>query len=340
MKIIFMGTPDFAVQILDALVAAGYEIVLAVTQPDKPRGRKGILCPPEVKRYAADRGIEVFQPDRIRDPRAIDRLRQYPADVAVVAAFGQILPEEVLELPRLGCVNVHASLLPKYRGASPIQWAILNGDRTSGITTMQMGPGLDDGDILEQEEIILDPHETGESLFNRLAFLGRSLIVRTLKGLDAGEIRPRPQEESQVSHVGMIQKDMGRLNFSRPAEELERMVRGLNSWPSAFTSYRGTSLKIWRAGVLEDECEQAEDPRDAGDRTASGDHSVPGPISSIGSSTVSPGSIFAVTDDAIYVKCGRGLLRLEELQKAGKRQMSAADFLRGHKVEVGDILGS
>lgn len=339
MKIIFMGTPDFAEQILDALVAAGHEIVLAVTQPDKPRGRKKILTSPEVKRYAAEHGIEVLQPVSIRQPEAVAKLAQYPADVAVVAAFGQILPKEVLKMPRLGCVNVHASILPKYRGAAPIQWAVLNGDETTGVTTMQMGVGLDDGDILEQEEISLDPHETGASLFDRLAAVGRGLIVRTLEDLDAGRIQARPQDPSKASHVGMIRKDMGRLDFSRPAEELERVVRGLNSWPSAFTSYQGTTLKIWRAGVLRDECQVAEDPRDAQDRSGPDAARVPKAISTVGSSAVCPGRIFAVTNDAIYVKCGRGLLRIEEIQKAGKKNMSAADFLRGHKIRAGESLG-
>ena len=339
MKIIFMGTPDFAVEILDALLEAGHEISLVVTKPDKPRGRKKLLTPPEVKQYATEHGIEVFQPAKIRRAEAVAKLAQYPADVAVVAAFGQILPEEILKMPRLGCVNVHASLLPRYRGAAPIQWAVLNGDAMSGVTTMQMGVGLDDGDILEQEEIPLDPHETGASLFARLAAVSRGLIVRTLEDLDAGRIQARPQDPGLVSHVGMIRKDMGRLDFSRPAEELERMIRGLNSWPSAFTSYQGETLKIWRAGVLEDECPSAEDPRDEEDRRGPDAARVPQAISTIGSSAVCPGKIFALTDDAIYVKCGRGLLRIEELQKAGKKMMPAADFLRGHRMEVGQSLG-
>ncbi len=328
MKIIFMGTPDFAVTTLDALVKAGHEIVMVVTQPDKPRGRSGALAPSDVKAYALEHDLPVFQPKRIRDEEAVKTIQGIEADAAVVAAFGQILPKEVLEAPRLGCINVHASLLPKYRGAAPIQWAVLNGDKTAGVTTMQMGVGLDDGDMLLKREVELDPWETGGSLFDRLAIEGGALAVETLEKLDKGEITPVPQNAREATHVGMIRKDLGELDYTRSAAVNERYIRGLNPWPSAFTEFNGKSVKVWKAGVLPDETERACDPRDP--------QQV---FDTTGSSEVAAGTVFAVTDDAILVKCSEGLLRFDELQIAGKKRMKTEDFLRGHKVEPGEIFG-
>lgn len=330
MKILFMGTPDFAVSILKALTDAGHEIVLAVTQPDKPRGRKGILTPPDVKVFAQEHGIEVFQPKKVRDPEAVAEIQKHTYDVGVVAAYGQILPQTLLDTPRLGCVNVHASLLPKYRGAAPIQWAVINGDEYTGVTTMQMDAGLDDGDILLQEKKALDPWETGGSLFDRLASVGGELIVKTLAGLEAGTITPVPQNEEGVTKVGLIRKDMGKLDFTKSAKELECKIRGLNPWPSAYTYLNGKPLKIWKAGVLSEENHSARDPRDPEDVS---------PVSTAGSRKALPGTVIAVTENAIAVKCGRDVLRLDEVQIAGKRRMKTADFLRGHHVEVGEVLG-
>ena len=207
MKIVFMGTPDFAVSTVDAIYKAGHEILLVVTQPDKPRGRSGALAPSPVKEWAMEHGIEVFQPVRIKRPEAVEVLKKYEADVFVVTAFGQILSQEILDMPRLGCVNVHASLLPKYRGAAPIQWAVLNGDKVSGVTTMLMAAGIDDGDMLLKKEYELAEDETGGSLFDRLAVMGGELIVETLDGLEKGEITPVPQNEAEATHVGMISKE-------------------------------------------------------------------------------------------------------------------------------------
>lgn len=310
MRVIFMGTPDFAVSTADAIAVAGHEIVLAVTQPDKPRGRGKEMQFPPVKAWAKARDIPVFQPERIRDEKAIQTLQGYEADIIVVAAFGQILPREILEMPRFGCVNVHASLLPKYRGAAPIQWAVINGDEVSGVTTMQMGVGLDDGDILLRQEVTLAADETGGSLFDRLAVAGGELIVRTLDELAEGRITPTPQNESEATHVGMIKKSFGVMDFTKSAVELERLIRGLNPWPSAFTKLSGKTLKVWRASVCDDDAAGAKS-----------------------------GEIVRTADDGIRVQTGRGILVLEEIQLEGKKRMAAADFLRGRALETGTVLG-
>lgn len=322
MKIIFMGTPDFAVTSLDALYRAGHEILLAVTQPDKPRGRKGEPRFSEVKTWALSHKIPVFQPDRIRKPENIEVLRKYPADIMVVAAYGQILPKEILDMPPFGCVNVHASLLPKYRGAAPIQWSILNGDKETGVTTMQMGVGLDDGDILEQEAVSIDPEETGGSLFEKLALVGGDLIVKTLQDLSDGKVKPIPQNEAEASHVGMLKKSMGNLIWSRPAEELDHYVRGLNPWPSAYSFLNGKLVKIWKCKVLHSKQDTKQDQKlsqDQGNEAA-----------------VCPGTILALSDQGIEVACGRGSLLLEEIQMEGKKRMDAKTFLLGHSLKIGD----
>ena len=249
MRIVFMGTPDFAVPTLEALIGAGHELAAVVTQPDKPKGRgKAVLMTP-VKEKALECGIPVYQPKRVREPEFLDVLRKLNPDVIVVVAFGQILPREILTLPPFGCVNVHASLLPKYRGAAPIQWAVIDGETVSGVTTMQMNEGLDTGDILEQEEISLDPEETGGSLFEKLASLGGKMILSTLKGLEDGSIIPRAQGEMTTPYAKMLTKAMGEIDWSMDAASIERLVRGLNPWPSAYTYVDGKTLKIWKARV-------------------------------------------------------------------------------------------
>ena len=304
MKVIFMGTPDFALGTLDAIEAAGHEIVLVVSQPDRPKGRGNAMQFPPVKEWALERNIPVFQPERIRKPECIEELRKYPADIFVVAAFGQILPEEILNMPRLGCINVHASLLPKYRGAAPIQWSILNGDAVTGVTIMQMGIGLDDGDILTQVEVPIDAEDTGGSLFDKLAIAGGKLCAKTMEQLDRGEITPIPQDADAATHVGMIKKELGKLDFTRPAREIECYIRGLNPWPSAYTKLDGKTLKIWKALVL---------PETLG----------------------TPGEVVSVTKDSMVIACGEGSLSLVEVQLEGKKRMPVADFLRGYTVEAG-----
>lgn len=320
MRIVFMGTPDFAVSTAEALYQAGHEIVLAVTQPDKPKGRGNKLQFPQVKIWAKEKGIPVFQPKKIREPEAWEVLKEAAPDIIVVAAFGQILPKEILQLPPFGCVNVHASLLPKYRGAAPIQWAVINGETVSGVTTMQMGEGLDDGDMLLKQEVPLAADETGGSLFDKLAAVGGELCVRTLEELKKGSLKPTPQDDALSTHVGMIKKSMGKMNFTCPAEQLERLVRGLNPWPSAFTSLEGKTLKVWKAAV------KGKLPEGTKKSSCLEEHPV-------------PGMVFAANEQGIWVLTPKDYLVLEEIQLEGKKRMRAADFLRGHEIAEGTVLG-
>lgn len=317
MKIIFMGSPDFAVNSVQALYEAGHEIILVVTQPDRPKGRSGEPTPGPVKQWALDHNIETFQPERIKTPESIEYMKKYQADVAVVAAFGQILPKEILDMPRLGCVNVHASLLPKYRGAAPIQWSIINGDEYTGITTMQMGVGLDDGDILLQKEVKIGKEETGGELFDRLAVAGGELIVETVAKLDAGEIIPRQQNAEEATHVGMIKKQQGQINWSKTAAEIERLVRGLNPWPSAFTYTDGKQLKIWKAEVTDRPAEWTDKKGMPLRNPDTGLFPTPGQ---------NIGDVICCGDDTY--------LKLLEVQLEGKKRMAAADFLRGAVLNI------
>ena len=318
MKIIFMGTPDFAVVPLEEIYKAGHEIVLIVTQPDKPRGRSGKLAPSPVKSWALEHDIEVFQPKKIRDEDAVEYLSKIECDIAVVAAFGQILPKSILDMPRFGCINVHASLLPKYRGAAPIQWAILNGEKKSGVTIMQMGEGLDDGDMLLTREVILDGTETGGSLFDDLAQLGGKAVVEALELIEQGSINPVKQDGSAATHVSMINKELGRINWSDAAERIERYVRGLNPWPSAYSSFKGKNLKIWRSHVV--------------------------PSEELDSKGVNPadykeGQVCFVNKKCVFVATGEGVLSLDEIQLEGKKRMEIAPFLLGNDVLLGEELG-
>lgn len=327
MKIIFMGTPDFAVGTLEALVQAGYEVVLAVTQPDKPQGRKQVLVAPPVKEKALELGIPVFQPKRVREPDSLRVLKDYEPELIVVAAFGQILPKELLDLPKYGCINVHASLLPKYRGAAPIQWSILNGDEVTGVTIMRMDVGLDTGDMIAKTEIKIAPEDTGGTLFDRLAEAGARLCVETIPSIVDGTAVYTPQDESAATKVGMIKKQDGLIDFSRPAKALECQVRGLNPWPSAYTSLAGKTLKIWSAEVC-------------GDDAAKDDALTSGSVSAaFGIAAAAPGTVVFIKKDCFGVQTGDGLLVCKEVQLEGKKRMSAGDFLRGNAIEVGTVLG-
>lgn len=309
MKVIFMGTPDFSVGTLNALITAGHEITLAVTQPDKPKGRGKSMQYPPVKEAALEHGIEVYQPRRVREPECIEFLRKYEADIIVVVAFGQILPKEILEMPRYGCINVHASLLPKYRGAAPIQWAVINGEEVTGVTTMRMDEGLDTGDMILKEEVVLDKEETGGSLFDRLAKTGADLCVKTLKAIEEGTATYTPQNHEEATHTTMIKKQLGEMDWTKPAQELECLVRGLNPWPSAYTHLNGKTLKIWKTTVLEKETGKE------------------------------PGTI-EVGKNTIAVQTGKGMLQLEEIQLEGKKRMQTDAFLRGVSLETGMVLGN
>ncbi len=310
MKIVYMGTPDFAVGALEALIAAGHEITAVVTQQDKPKGRGKEVQFTPVKECALKHNIPVLQPERIKRPEEVEKLKQYEADVYVVAAFGQIVSKEILELPAYGCLNIHASLLPKYRGASPIQQAVIDGEEITGITIQQMDVGIDTGAILYQKEIPLAPKETGESLFDKLAKLGAEAIVEALDLLVQGKIEPRMQEEDKATHVKMISKSQGLIDWSQDAVTIERLVRGLNSWPSAYSYLNGKQVKIWDAEVL---------PQQKGSSVL--------------------GSIYEVGKDFISVQTGNGGLQITQLQLEGKKRMSTHDFLLGATIKVGDVLG-
>ncbi len=311
MKIIFMGTPDFSVPTLAALVEAGHEIALVITQPDRPAGRGGHLKACPVKEWAVSHSLPVFQPEKIRAEEALERIRAEHADIGVVVAFGQILPEALLTMMPYGCVNVHASLLPKYRGAAPIQFAILDGEPVTGVTTMQMGAGLDDGPILLQDEMPIAPEETGESLFDRLSVSGAALCVKTLSLLAEGKITPQPQDESKATKVGRITKDMGDLDFAQPAVVLERRVRGLYPWPGAFTHRQGALLKVLSAEALSQD----------------------------GQPQLACGEVFTGCKDAIDVQTADGILRILRVQPQGGRAMAAKDYLLGHAFSEGECLG-
>ncbi len=310
MKVVYMGTPDFAVPPLRALVKAGYEVVGVVTQPDKPKGRSKTLLPPPVKEEALKYNIPVYQPLKVREPEFMETLKNLAPDVIVVAAFGQIIPKAILDLPEFGCLNIHASLLPKYRGAAPIQQAVINGDKEAGVTIMKMGTGLDTGDMISRASVLLAEDETGGSLFDRLSELGAELLIKTLPSVFDGTAVYEPQpEESPTPYAGMITKQMGLLDFQKEAETLERLIRGLNPWPSAYTYLNGKTLKIWKAAVEKS-----------------------------GSEPENPGTIIKADKDGIHVVCGQDILILQEVQLEGKKRMDAAAFLRGCHVEPGTML--
>ena len=300
-----MGTPDFAVGTLEEIIKAGHEVALVVTQPDKPRGRSGALQFPPVKECAVAHGIEVFQPKKIREEENVEYLRKYNADIIVVAAFGQLLPKSILEMPKHGCINVHASLLPKYRGAAPIQWSVINGDPVTGVTIMQMDIGMDTGDMIAKREVVIGEEETGGGLFDKLAEVGAKLCVETMVAIENGTATRTPQNHDEATHVSMISKELGNINWNQSAVEIERLIRGLNPWPSAFTKLDGKTFKIWKAKVL--------------DKT----------------SDVEPGCVANVEKDVLEVQTKDGVLSLLEVQLEGKKRMEIDAFLRGYHVEKG-----
>ena len=309
MKIVFMGTPEFAVEPLRALWEAGHEICAVVTQPDKPKGRGKTLQVTPVKAFALEKGIQVLQPVRIKRPESVAELAAIPADVYVVAAFGQILSQEILDLPKYGCVNIHASLLPKYRGAAPIQWAILNGEDKTGVTIMQMDAGVDTGDMLFRKEVKIEETDTAATLEDKLARAGAELIVPALEAIERKEAVPEHQKEEDSCYAPMIDKGMGKVDFGRPAGQIARQVRGLNPWPSAYTSYKGKILKIWEAFCTPEAAEGM------------------------------PGSVKRVEKDAFYLNTAEGVLKVTRVQLEGKKQMQVKDFLLGCRIEKGEMLG-
>lgn len=317
MKIVFMGTPELAAVVLRSLIDAGHEVVQVVTQPDKPKGRSGAAVYPPVKELALERRIPVCQPVKVRNDEAfIEQLKKIAPDVIAVAAFGQILPKSVLAIPKYGCINVHTSLLPKYRGSAPIQQAIIDGAEVTGVTIMYMAEGIDTGDIIMSREVALDKKETVGSLTQKLAEAGGGLLVEALRAVEDGTAQRIPQDESLASYYGVLNKTMGEMDFTLSAERLECLVRGLNPWPSAYTRLSGKILKIWESDVP-DEKQAAE----------------------AGLLKAVPGVVAGTDKNAIYVGTGDGFLALTEIQLEGKKRMKAGEFLKGCRIAAGTKLG-
>ena len=310
MHIVFMGTPDFAAASLEALLQSDDVVVGVVTQPDRPKGRGQVLAPSPVKLLAQREGIPLLQPLKMKDPEFLQTLAGWKPDLIAVTAFGRILPPAVLSLPPRGCINVHGSLLPKYRGAGPIQWAIINGECETGITTMLMDEGMDTGAMLRQEAIPITADDTAGTLARRLAALGGRLLVETIAQLKAGTLVPTPQDSSQATMAPLLKKEDGSIDWTLPAVTLANRIRGLAPWPGAYTAAPGSDRwTIWRA------------------------HALPG------STTKTPGTVVAVTNEAIHVATGEGVLALLELQPANSRRMAVAQYVAGHPIAVGLQLG-
>lgn len=308
MRVVFMGTPEFAVPTLEALLEV-HEVVGVFTQPDKPKGRGKAMAFPPVKEKALEHNIPVYQPVKVREKSVVEEIRKMNPDAIVVVAFGQILPESILNIPKYGCINVHASLLPKYRGAAPMQWSIIDGEEETGITTMYMAKGLDTGDMILKEVVKLDPKETGETLHDKLSVLGGPLIIETLKQLEAGTAPRTPQDDSLSCYASMLTKELGCIDWNKDAASIERLIRGLNSWPSAYTLWNGKTMKIWDSDV----------------------------VAYAGSEE--NGTVVAKDKHSFTVKCGENALKILELQLQGKKRMNTQAFLVGNQMEIGMRLG-
>jgi methionyl-tRNA formyltransferase len=333
-RTVFMGTPDFAVPSLEALFEGPDEVVAVVTQPDRPSGRGQKMQPPPVKAAAETRGVPVLQPERIRGEKGAafrERLAALAPDLVVVAAFGQILPQEVLDLPPAGCINVHASLLPRWRGASPIQWAIAEGDAETGICIMEMEAGLDTGPVIHRRVEAIGPDDTGGTLHDRLARLGATALREALDLIRRGEARPEPQDDAASTYAPMLKREDGRLDFDAPAEVLDRRIRAFQPWPGAFTTLEGKLLKVQRA--------EARPGPGAGTGAAPGPGAAPGSDGARGTAAA-PGTVIAAGKAGVDVACGAGILRLLEVQPEGRRRMDAAAFAAGQKALVGARLGT
>jgi len=315
-----MGTPDFSVPALENLIKE-HEVAAVITQPDKRKGRGKAMAYPPVKETALAHGIPVLQPKRVREKEFIEKLREIAPDVIVVVAFGQILPEDILSLPRYGCINIHASLLPRYRGAAPIQWAIINGEKETGVTTMYMAKGLDTGDMIDKVVVPIDEKETGESLHDKLSAAGGELILRTLSDIENGTAKRTVQDDSESCYAGMLSREMGEIDWTGEAAAIERLIRGLNSWPSAYTFLSGKTLKLWDADVQEDIPDSEKDEAGAAKKDSV------------------PGTVIRVTRKNFYVMTGKGILKVNDVQLQGKKRMPTGSFLLGCPLEEGIILG-
>lgn len=308
MRIVFLGTPQFAVPSLEALIAAGYEVALVVTQPDRPRGRGQSMAQSAVKECAVARGIEVFQPERVRRPEGVERLAAVGAEMMVVVGYGQIIPQSILDMPRLGILNVHASLLPLYRGAAPVQWAIANGERVTGVTIMKIDAGLDTGDVLTMAKTVIGPEETAVELGARLAVLGAGLLVDTIAAYAVGMIAPRAQDHALATLAPILKKDDGRIDWNWPAQRVHDRVRGFQPWPGGHTTFRGQVLNLWKTRITDGALGEGVLRRD-GRRLLAG--------------------------------CGEGTaVELIEVQGEGKKRMPGSDFANGARLADNEVLGS
>ena len=313
MRIIFMGTPDFAVPVLQSLINSRHEVVAVVTQPDRPKGRGKNMQFSPVKECALAHNIPVMQPVNVSVPEVIDELRAYEPELIVVVAFGQFVTKKIREMPKYGCINVHASLLPKYRGAGPIQWAVINGEKESGVTTMYMCREIDKGDMLLKDTVTLDPKETGDSLHDKLSMMGGPLLLKTIDQLEDGRAVRIPQCEEESTYAPKLEKTMGNIDWTMDADRIERLVRGLNSWPGTFTKIHGKTVKIWDCDVV---CQEALTESQA---------------------AAEPGTVIISEKDQLIVKAGNGALSLRMLQPEGKKNMTVDAYLRGYPIAQGEL---
>jgi methionyl-tRNA formyltransferase len=311
MKVVFMGTPDFAVPTLRMLIDENYDIQAVVTQPDRPKGRGKKLAPTPVKEVANEYNIPVLQPERVRTPEFIQAMKEIAPDVIIVIAFGQILPKDILDIPQYGCINVHGSLLPKYRGAAPIQWAIINGEKTTGVTTMYMDVGMDTGDMILKKEMMIEEEDTAGSIHDKMAVLGAEALKETLQNIQVGMTEREKQNDDEATYAPMLDKKMGLIDWNKSSNAIIHLIRGLSPWPSAYTFYKGNMLKIWTAKPY-----------------------------TLEESNYNIGEIIDVIDDqGFVVKTQDGSILITEIQAQGGRRMTVEEYLRGHKIEKNTVLG-
>lgn len=308
MKVLFMGTPEIAAVILESIIKSNHEVIMVVSQEDKPKGRGKELQMTPVKEVAVRNDIPVFQPHKIKTEEAVTELKKYDADIYVVAAYGQILSKEILDIPKYGCINVHASLLPKYRGAAPIQQAVIDGERITGVTIQQMDEGMDTGDMLFKSTVEIAKKETSDSLYDKLAACGASLVVDALNAIEKGDTHPVKQDNSQATYTKMLTKSQGHLSFEKDAVSIERLVRGLNSWPGTYCFINGKTLKVWEADVLDEDSDGA------------------------------PGTVASSDGGRLIVNTADKKLEITTLQLEGKKRMDTKSFLLGYKINKGDLL--
>lgn len=310
MKIVFMGTPEFAVPSLEMLIREGHEVVAVVTQPDKPKGRGNKLCAPPVKEFALKHGLDVLQPNKIKTLEFVEQIRALGPDLLITAAYGKILSKDLLEVPALGCINVHGSLLPTYRGAAPIHWAIINGEKTTGITTMFTDVGMDTGDMLLRKELEIAPNNTVGELDDKMAILGAEVLKDTLTELKNGTLEQKPQDNTLSTYAPIISKELGLIDWSKTAQQIHNLVRGTDPWPGAYTFLNENRMRIWRTS-----------------------------LATYKDTSLANGKIAEVGIDGILVKCADGYILIKEVQFDSSKRMSVSDYIRGHRIDVGEQLG-